>query len=462
MTAIVSPLWRWLLTDINGAPLTVLDHLASDRIVTAKLNEPMEISGSVPSDNSEVNRLHTDGFPFLAEGVRQLYCFRRESDTAPFFTIRGSGLVMQVTDAAAQDDARSRFTAWDPWMYLNSRLVLQSQAAMVNGAPGVNNRLIPEQGMIYPDTMTADQIIFDILITMATTFPPGLTLPTVPGVAQFGFIDFISGLGTIQTCGSFTGGWKIEQGTTVGQALTDIVSTGYCDIVLEPIYELLLGIVPGFLSRLNIYSQAGGALGAGSYNYAARFAWDRPGRTLVGVENQYDGTGRANYIQYMNGQGGPPVTPVYDAPSLAIYGEYDSQQFFPAHTYASAVESIAAFQLNLRKNFKETLTVNPAPDRAPEPFVDYNIGDAVPQFMSDRMRQPLPPVANPTNVWQRVYGIPVEIDDNGTETVRELIVGPVGEPPPVEEDTIATEFSIAAIQANRTSRVVRGGSVAGN
>ena len=31
--------------------------------------------------------------------------------------------------------------------------------------------------------------------------------------------------------------------------------------------------------------------------------------------------------------------------------------------------------------------------------------------------------------YQRIYGIPVEIDDNGTETVRELIVGPIGGPP---------------------------------
>jgi len=30
--------------------------------------------------------------------------------------------------------------------------------------------------------------------------------------------------------------------------------------------------------------------------------------------------------------------------------------------------------------------------------------------------------------YQRIYGIPVEIDDNGTETVRELLVGVVGAP----------------------------------
>ena len=31
--------------------------------------------------------------------------------------------------------------------------------------------------------------------------------------------------------------------------------------------------------------------------------------------------------------------------------------------------------------------------------------------------------------WQRIYGIPVEIDDNSVETVRELLVGTVGSPP---------------------------------
>ena len=35
----------------------------------------------------------------------------------------------------------------------------------------------------------------------------------------------------------------------------------------------------------------------------------------------------------------------------------------------------------------------------------------------------------PVIVYQRIYGIPVEIDDNGTETVRELLVGIVGAPP---------------------------------
>jgi hypothetical protein len=92
--------------------------------------------------------------------------------------------------------------------------------------------------------------------------------------------------------------------------------------------------------------------------------------------------------------------------------------------------SLAAEQLRLRKSFKETLTVNPAPERSPEPFVDYYLGDRVPVYVSNRMRQALPAGVLPF-AWQRIYGIPVEIDDNGVETVRELLVGPVGGPPPV-------------------------------
>jgi hypothetical protein len=54
--------------------------------------------------------------------------------------------------------------------------------------------------------------------------------------------------------------------------------------------------------------------------------------------------------------------------------------------------------------------------------------------------------------WQRIYGIPVEIDDNGVETVRELLVGPIGEPPPISEGDIVTEFIQSTVGANRLSR----------
>jgi len=148
----------------------------------------------------------------------------------------------------------------------------------------------------------------------------------------------------------------------------------------------------------------------------------------------FDGLGRANVVQFYNGQGGSAVTQQTDAASISTYGEYWAQQFFPAQTEASAVVAIAAQQLELRKDVKQTLTINPAPTRAPEPFVDYGLGDRVPVWASNRLRQPVgDPSGSPLTTmqvtdYQRIYGVPVEIDDNGTETVRELLVGIVGAP----------------------------------
>jgi hypothetical protein len=446
MTVTVSPLWRFLVTDLGGSSITLLDHLASDRTVTPKLNDPMEITGTVPSDSDYVQRLHTDNFPLVSEGVRQLYCFRRESETKPYYTVRGSGLIMQIQDASNTGDARSRFTSWDPWQYLYSRPCLQSALAD-DPDPG---ELIPSTNQLYPASVGADQIVIDMLFNMLTY--ADFTAPTA---AQEAFLDWgITGFytGTIETCPGFTGGWPVQQGTSVGQALKDLCDSGYLDIVFEPIYDP--SNRPGILSQVSIYQQTVDSvgnitkMGAGSFQYNAVFAWDRPGRNMVTVDNLYDGTGRANHIQYYNGQGGPPVTPLTDPDSIALYGEYWAQQFFPANTEAVAVNAVAAMQLALRKTFKETLTVSPSAERAPEPFVDYYIGDAVPVYVGlgqrgttpgdSRMRQSLPPgytgaAPSPdpfTIVWQRIYGIPVNIDDNSTELVQELIVGPVGAPPP--------------------------------
>lgn len=410
MASSLSPLWRFLITDLGGVGITLLDHLASDRVVTPKLNEPLEVAASVPSDSPYVNGLRSDGYPAVAEGVRQLYCFRREHDTAPYYKIRASTLIMQVDDAAHSDDGTTRITAYDPWLYLFSRPVLTAL-----GKP------LPAGGSVYSAAATADVIIMDLLDNASLWADL-----TAPAAAQEMFIDRV--FGTIETCSPFPTGWVVQQGTSVGQAILDLVSTGYCDVVLTPIYDTAQ---PGILCTLNIYTQTSPANGAGIFNYSAGMAWDMPGRSVVGVDNLYDGTSRANVVQYFNGQGGPPVAKQKNTGSVAIYGEYWTQQFFPAQTKAAAVVAIAAEQLALRKTFKETLTLNPAPERAPQPFVDYYLGDRLPVYVSSRLRQALPGAAL-TFAWQRVYGIPCEIDDNGVETVRELIVGPVGGPPPVK------------------------------
>jgi hypothetical protein len=455
MVALVSPLWRWAVTDLAGETLTFLDKLASDRRVQPNLNAPLELSGTVPSDSPEVNILHTDNLPLLAEGVRQLYGFRREHDTIDsalpcdgghgYYTIRASTLILQTTDQSGTGDSRTSFTAFDPWQYLFYRPIFIQQ-----GEGGAT--LVPRKGWTYPDYYTADQIVLEWL-----NYLPIMSDPTAPVAAQSAFLDWgnsgfygddCSG-SVIEDCGPVDGGWTIEPGMSVGQAMQDICAAGYMDIVLKPIYDPINR--PGILCELSILKQTSDPdSGAGSRNYSAVFAWDRPGRSAVGFSDLFDGTQRANQVQFRNGTAGPLVPIQSDAASIALYGEYWAEQAFPAQTVALAVVRIAQEQLVLRKTYKQTLTVNPAPERSPEPFVDYEIGDRVPVYIGtaqrgsyqlgdNSSRQPLPPGytgAAPSPdpavyTWQRIYGIPVEIDDNGVETVRELLVGPIGPPVPV-------------------------------
>lgn len=459
MAATISPLWRWLVSDLGGETITVLDKLASGRRVQPNLNAPLELTGSVPSDSPEINLLHTDQLPFLAEGARQLYGFRRESDTIPYYKIRASTLLLQVTDASGSGDARSSFTAWDPWQYLFAKPIYVT-------AGELGYFLVPRKGWTYPPTQTGDQIVIEWLnnsLTMADV--------TGPQASWFNFIDwgwsgFYGSGGTgsvIETTADFntavSPGFNIEPGMSIGQAMQDMCATGNMDIVLLPIYDPVNR--PGILCEMSIYAQSSDPdSGAGARNFGAVFAWDRPGRSAVGFNDQFDGTQRANHIQYRNGTSGPLVTPANDADSIIRYGEYWAEESFPAQTQAASVYAIALEQLTLRKSYKQTLTVNPAPERAPEPFVDYGIGDRVPiyigtaqrgayQLGDNSSRQPLPagysgvlPSPDPAvYVWQRIYGIPIDIDDNGTETVRELLVGPIGPPPPVAGGQRARELS---------------------
>ena len=469
--------WRFLVTGVGGGGISILDHLATGRIITPKLNEPLEVSGVVSSENPSVNQVRADNLPFVAEGARQLYCFRRESNEAPYYTIRASTLIMQVDDAAVSNAATTRFTAWDPWMYMFSRPVLQSDFANGNKYTGeadyINGTPIGGNGLIYGPNQTTAAIVLDMIAT-TQAYPSGADelgnpiASAAPPSAQDCFIDAttLPPNGTFSPVGNFFGpyGYKIEQGTSLGQALQDMCSTGKMDIVFHPIYDPI--VRPGILCEVELMSQESSDVasqtdrGAGIINYSAIFAWDRPGRSTTGMDNLYDGTGRANVIQGYNGQGGPPVPLQTNVDSIKIYGDYWAQPFFPKQPSEGAAVSLAQEQLELRANGKQTLTVNPAAGRAPDPFLDYNIGDIVPVYASTQMRQAMPPDPSPALnppviAWQRIYGIPIEIDDNGSETVRQLIVGIVGGPviggPPV--GTLrTTQVSIGA-SSRPTQRV---------
>ena len=393
-------LWRFAVADLEGTILTWLDSLAEQRNVTYTLNAPAVATGHVPSDNPQVDLIVGSGSlagdPLVSYGDRIMWGFRRDGGAISSmnpgpWTCRFAGILMQLDDSASSDDATSAYTSMDPWQLMMSRPVRANDGTL----PG------PDGLTFSGGTTTLDQVAVNLIDN--TDVYDGFT-----------YID-ASG-GTIETI-PFTDDITIQQGTSVGDALTQLCNTGLMDIWMEPVYDP--SVVPPFLVRLNIYAQQGAT------RNDAVMSWDSPGKSLVGIDRLLDGAQLANEIQFYNGPGGPAVALQSDLGSRLKYGEYWAQQFFPAQTQAQAVVYMAQAQLSLRKIGKRTVTLNPAPERAPDPFTDYFLGDLVPIYATKRLRQTLPAPQESTN-YTRIYGIPIDISDDAVETVSQLLSSPDG------------------------------------
>lgn len=380
--------WRFVITDRTSATLTFLDRLSRERTVTVGLNQPRDHAGSVPSDSSEINILHTDGDPFLAEGNRLVYGFRREGGSSgPPWVCRFAGVLYHVEDAALTGSPVTHYAARDPWQLLYKRPVRTAAGA-----------LPPAAGLVFAGAQQATDIAFQILFNSVA----------VEGGCH---IDFLSGtVGPSSTLTNFT----VQAGSSVGQAWDQLCATGLVDIVLDPLYDPTGH--PGICVVFNAYAKAG------AVRNDAIFAWDKPSRSLTGISRVTDGTQRENTVAYYAGQGGPLVALVTDPTSIAKYDPYWAQQFWPGKS-AGPVAAMAAQRLALFENGATTYTFQPAPERSPIPLLEYDPGDWAPFYASKRLRVPLSPVAA-SGQWTnlpRIRATTLQIADNQTETVSELL-----------------------------------------
>lgn len=392
-----SPLWRWIATTLNPQTLTDLSQVATGRRIEYRLNGPAVATCTVPADSPKVNILDA-GDPFVEEGVRCLLGFRREGGFPPW-VIRYAGLILLTGDAAESEDADTLVTAYDPWKYLERRPV---QCLDLTNCP--EGYLMPTGGVLPgPDGMSfgaTEAGVVALTLLRNTIVNDGDCF--IDAGAAWGGTGFYAG--TIETTTQID--INFQQGLSVAEAWRQLVETGEVDLILRPIYDPINR--PGILCELDVYAEAG------ETRFDAVFGWDQGPRSLVGTNRTKDGTQRANRIQLYQDQGGDPVTLQSDATSIARYGNYWYQQFYPVQTQDIPVESLAALMLQLRADGKTVVTVNPAPERSPSPFTEYYLGDTVPIYASSKFRREM-------SGFQRIYGIPVDIDDNGVETVRELI-----------------------------------------
>jgi hypothetical protein len=315
-------------------------------------------------------------------------------ETTPPWTCRYAGIIMQLEDEGA-DAPLSRFTAYDPLQHMQNR-----PATFDDGT------LIDEGGYEVNNTRGSDlilQLLANTEIEHGNTF------------IDFGQTAFFDG--TLEDTELLPDGFTIQHGTSVGEAIAQIIDTGTVDIILTPIYDPRNR--PGICCELSIHIQAG------EVQHEAIFAWDMPSRSLTGITRSLDGTRLANRVQFYAGQGGDPVTLQSDSSSISRYGEYWAQQFFPGKDGPDQdllVELLALAELQIRKNGARAVALHPASERSPLLFQEYGLGDFLPVYASKNLREPLSPQLNdPPKGYQRVHAIPVEIDDDGIEQLRGIL-----------------------------------------
>ena len=388
--------WRTVITDLDSGVITFLDRLASDRTVEFTLNAPAIVTGKLPSDNPEVNiAFDADDEPFVSYSNRLLYMFRREG-TPTCWVCRFGGVVMQLQDQGASDNASTTYTAFDPWQVLYHRPVITADG----------NSLLGPNGITYKGT-TADVIVDDLMTNMwAYETAAGSAHPDA--FIDFGQTAFYTG--TMETAHDVQ--WmNFDQSTSVGDALSKLCESGMCDIILEPVYDINR---PGIVAQMSVYMPP-----AGSHRNSMIMAWDKPSRSLTGIDALYDGASIVNRTKYSQNQG-PPVDLLDNLPSVAKYGSYWEQTMFTGDKSLLNVLFVMQSELILRGSGKTTYKVNPVPGRSPIPFVEYGLGDQLPVYASSKMRQEIGPTLT-TGQWaqmSRVYGITVTLSDDETEQVE--------------------------------------------
>lgn len=374
-----TPEWRFAISDLDMFVLTLLDRLATNRSVAVTLNAPRIAEGSVLSANSKVNILHTDGYPYLDEGDRFLFGFRRDG-VAPNdpWTIRFSGIIDLIDTQGAGDNASTRYVARDPRQMMFKRPVRDAAGALPSA-----------DGLTFVG-QTARDILIDLLDATETYDGPHYIDTTGPNLNDTDVIPTIT----------------FQQGTTVGEAWGELEATGTMDTVLTPLFDVFA--TPVKIVQLETYPQVG------VLSPDVIMAWDKPGRTLVGISNMRDGSGRENSVRYHYGQGGPASATVDDAGSQVRFGTYFGERFFPGQVKDATTALMAEKALLAYSQGKRTIVATPAPERGKQPFVDYLPGDRVPVSASKALLEDI-------DTQQRILSIPINIDDNGIETVTGIL-----------------------------------------
>jgi hypothetical protein len=393
---------RTFITDIDSRTLSILDRRATDRQFLFTLNQPAYHTAQVASDDNEINIPFPDADSpaNLTNNRRLIFALQRWQGYDPPYQPIFGGIIMTPEDQGA-DTPTTRYTAYDGWQYMMSRPVRDPATGDLAGIDGLK--------------FAAGSLASDIALGLLqiTEITDGET-----------HIDW-SDSGLIEASVPLDNGITFDQGLSLGEAWQQLCATGTIDIHLLPMYEPI--DAPGKINRFQVVAQTAGTA-AGPVRYNIVMGWDKGGRSLMGINRLVDGTRLANEVQFFAGQGGVPVPLQSDAASITANGEYWAQQFFPGTHDRTLVALLAVTELAIRRNGARSISLDPAPERVETPLRDWGLGDYLPVWASRNLREPLGidyDAFDPDNPgasgYQRVYAIPMAVDNNGVARVTGVL-----------------------------------------
>lgn len=370
--------WRIVICDLQGRPLSLVSRIALEKRLSFQLDRASQCAFTVPSLDPQVQTLHTDGYPFLNEMNRVVKAYRKEFGA---WRLRFAGVVWTLEDQGEEDAQHTLVTAFDPLQMLTHRVVLTAA-----GSDAVDVTF-NEAGA---------QIIKKLIQRSIDTH----------GTVGLGYTG-----SPAQLQGSFAATTALPrtfyEGTDVASALASVTDTGTCDVTVTPVDR-----TDGTLAVLSVSAQRG------SSKPAAVFAYNMGNHTITRIARLKDGDRLANDVTVYGGRrttagsDWPVKKHLTDAPSIAAFHRHVATRASPELTQQAYVDALTAEELRFRKQPRELLSITPAAERAPLPFLEYDVGDSVPVYAE--MRETIAGE-------QRVYGFTIDVDDNAFEHVGELV-----------------------------------------
>jgi len=374
-----SPAWRFDLCEggasnpTAGTFIATLDPYCTDRQFVFDLNRPCSVTGKIASDSSVVNSVYGDGYPYLNEGNRTLKCYRYESGD---WVLRFAGILWTVGDEGDVDMGYTSFTAFDPYQFLFRRMIRRNDGNLKKTVTLANNAAAAVKRHIDKTIEFAGPCYID---TSDGFFEPALVYLTMQYEQEY-----------------------------LARAFSEVTDTGVVDIIMDPVDR-----TDGILVTANAVSQRGD-----DKSGSVQFQWDVGSRGVSEWKRDLDMDTLANSIT--NFSGDKKLTSfVEDSTSQGIYGVMEDARVLTDILHQDSLDALTEWELSMRKDPRENIAVLPLPETGSFVFDDYFLGDIVTVECSSNAREAV-------SGQQRIYGITLDVDDEGVERVTELRVSPAG------------------------------------